>query len=225
MLIATTELERYWIKVYQDYEAIWKHDGNPKRPHVVVRSKLHSGGFVNSGLVVQNPTILDIATGDLANELKHMSDFIDMPLVRRVIGPAMGAVTLSNDLARNIADQFQIDCLTAYAEKTDTGMVLARGLVEPDEVAIICEDTLTTGDTVEQTILAVEAVGAKAAPLVLVLVNRSGLKEVGGRRIVSLINHHMPTWPADQCPLCKEGSEAIEDPKLGDNWLRLNAQY
>jgi hypothetical protein len=52
-------------------------------------------------------------------------------------------------------------------------------------------------------------------------VNRSGLKEVNGLKIIALIDRHLPIWEAAECPLCKGESEAI--PAKGDNWQRLMA--
>ena len=61
-------------------------------------------------------------------------------------------------------------------------------------------------------------------PFVAVLVNRSGLTEVGGKKIVALIDRPMPMWTPDECPLCKAGSEAIRA-KGSENWARLKATY
>ena len=87
---------------------------------------------------------------------------------------------------------------------------------------MLCEDVLTTGGSVDLTIDAVESSGGAVMPFILVLVNRSGLTEASGKKIITLINRPMPMWIPDECPLCREGSEAIR-PK--DNWARLNASY
>jgi hypothetical protein len=54
-------------------------------------------------------------------------------------------------------------------------------------------------------------------------VNRSGLTEVNGMKIVALIDHPMPMWAPEECPLCPQGSEAIR--AKGENWARLTAAY
>lgn len=54
---------------------------------------------------------------------------------------------------------------------------------------------------------------------ILVLVNHTGLKEINGMKIISLIDKEMPMWQPNDCPLCKAGSIAVR-PK--DNWELLN---
>ena len=89
---------------------------------------------------------------------------------------------------------------------------------------VLCEDVLTTGGSVDLASTAVTNAGGTTLPFILVLVNRSGLKEVSGKKIIALIDRPMPTWAPDECPLCKEGSEAIR-PKGPPEWARLNDSY
>ena len=81
---------------------------------------------------------------------------------------------------------------------------------------------LTTGGSVDRAATAVTNAGGIVLPFLLVLVNRSSLTEASGKKIVALIDRSMPMWTPDECPLCKDGSEAVR-PK--DNWARLNATY
>ena len=92
----------------------------------------------------------------------------------------------------------------------------------PNQSILLCEDVLTTGGSVDLAATAVTNAGGIVLPFILVLVNRSGLTEANGKKIVALIDRPMPMWTPEECPLCKQGSEAIR-PK--DNWMRLNAAY
>ncbi len=92
----------------------------------------------------------------------------------------------------------------------------------PKKRILLCEDVLTTGSSVGYTETAIFDAGGTTLPFILVLVNRSGLKEVNGKKVVTLIDHPMPMWMPDECPLCKQSSEAIR-PK--EEWVRLNAIY
>jgi hypothetical protein len=85
----------------------------------------------------------------------------------------------------------------------------------------ISEDVLTTCGSIDLTATAVTNAGGIVLPVILALVNRSGLTEVSGKKIIALIDRPMPMWTPDECPLCKVGSEALR-PK--DNWAKLNAQ-
>jgi orotate phosphoribosyltransferase len=92
------------------------------------------------------------------------------------------------------------------------------------EKILLCDEVITTGESIRLAIKAVEKENAVVLPRIVALVNRSGLDEIDGRKIVALITYPMPQWHSDECPLCKVGSEAIS-PKVGNNWKRLNAVY
>jgi len=219
--------ESDWIKAYQKKGALWIHDGNPKRPHALLASGNHSSGFFNSEIVMEHPHSLNQAASDLVELLvdnRHHPRDID-----RVVGPAMGAITLAHDVARQINLRSGRQCLRAYTEKDGEGeskrMVFKRTAIQLGEFVLLVEDVLTTGGSVDLTAAAVINAGGRVAPFVAVIVNRSGLKEMGGKKILSLIDHSMPMWtPSEECPLCKNGSEAVR-PKNTVSWERLNATY
>ncbi|OHA24359.1 MAG: hypothetical protein A3B11_02265 [Candidatus Taylorbacteria bacterium RIFCSPLOWO2_01_FULL_44_26] len=214
-----------WISQYQQKNALWIHDGNPKRPHALLTSGKHSNGFFNSRLVIPDEVLLCAAASDLLELFTQQSG--DVSKVQGVVGPQTGATKL----AELVSDQIMVtrgECFWASPAKNESdgqkSMVFSdeeRGLVRSQYV-LLCEDVLTTGGSVDLTIDAVESSGGAVMPFILVLVNRSGLTEASGKKIITLINRPMPMWIPDECPLCREGSEAIR-PK--DNWARLNASY
>lgn len=213
-----------WISQYQQKGALWIHDGNPQRPHALLTSGKHSNGFFNSELVMEDSILLDEACFDLVKLLER-EDLV-LNDVDRVVGPAMGAITLAHDISRHIGRARDRFCLRAYTEKEPAGnsfvMQFKKTKIRPGERILAVEDVLTTGGSVNLTADAVELDGGTVLPFVAVLVNRSGLTEASGKKIVALIDRPMPMWVADECPLCKEGSEAIR-PKGTENWGRLNA--
>jgi orotate phosphoribosyltransferase len=218
----------YWIDAYQNCGALWVHDGSPKRPHALLTSGMHSNGFFNSSIVSEDPALIIEASFDLA---RIVAGEINIDLLTYVIGPSMGAVVLAHCVASDFQRRTRELCKSSFTEKVEqpdgtTAMVLKRSTLKEgaDEVLVV-EDVLTTGGSIEKTIEAVSQAGGHVAPVVAVLVNRSGLTHVrGGRKIVSLIDQSMPMWLASECPLCKRGSEAIR-PKGTGNWAQLNASY
>lgn len=217
-----------WIKAYMKKGALWFHDENMKRPHALLTSGKHSSGFFNSECVMEDSLLLDQACLDLVQMLA-MQGAVNINNIDRVVGPAMGAVTLAHSTSVHISRARGRVCLRAFTEKEIgldgvTRMVFKRTAIRPGERILIVEDVLTTGGSVDLTESAILEAGGTVLPFVAVLVNRSGLKEVGGKGIVSLIDRSMPIWGPEECPLCKQGSEAIR-PKGVDNWARLNASY
>jgi orotate phosphoribosyltransferase len=215
-----------WIECYERKGALWIHDGNADRPHALLTSGLHSSGFFNSELVMEDSYLLDEACADLVETLETVCHSHRR---LRVVGPAMGAITLADGLARHLAEvRLPSGCLRAYTEKEGEGenlkMVFKRTTIHEGEEILLCEDVLTTGGSVGRAVKAVEEAKGIVLPYIAILVNRSGLSEVDGRKIVALIDCSMPMWAAEECPLCKQDSEAIR-PKGKENWARLKAKY
>lgn len=217
--------EKGWIKAYEERRALWIHDGNPMRPHALLRSGQHSGCYFNSSVVMEDPFLLSEAVHDLALALVRKG--VRLQEVDRVVGPAMGAITLAHELARIITRDTRYlrhkPCLTGYAEREGNEMVFKRTVIVSGERVLVVEDVLTTGWSSTLTMNAATRAGGHLLPFKAVLVNRSDLAELGEGSVVALINRAMPMW-SDECPLCKEGSEALR-PKGTENWARLNAQY
>lgn len=221
------QTEAEWIKQYKERKAYWVHDGNPRRPHALLASGNHSNGFFNSELVMEDPALLDRAVDDLLNSLR--AEGLELNSMDRVVGPAMGAITLAHDMARQITWRRNHPCLRGYAEKQivegkKESMKFVRTPVSPGERLLPVEDVTTTTESVKMMIDAAVKAQCTIAPFVGVLVNRSGVTEVAGCKIVALITKPMPIWEPDQCPLCIQGSTALK-PKESDNWRSLNAVY
>lgn len=216
----------WWVKAYQKNEAYWLHDGNPKRPHALLTSGLHSNGFFNSQKIIPIDELMRAAAKDFHQLVIRAG--VDLDEVDFVVGPQTGATRLAEVICDDIRKFTGGSCLWASPAKSEKDG--AKSMVfEPLDLArldetkvLLCEDVLTTGGSVELAAKAVEAAGGELLPYVLVLVNRSGLQEVGGREVIALIDEPMPMWTPEECPLCAQGSEAVR-PK--ENWALLNAEY
>ena len=213
-----------WIGEYKKKNALWIHDGNPKRPHALLTSGMHSNGFFNSRLVIPDEILLRDAASDLLELFARQGG--DVSKINGVVGPQTGATKLAELLSDQISAFNRDDCFWASPAKHDDGgrktMVFDRQELDTlrGQYVLVCEDVLTTGGSVDLTTDAIDDAGSASAPFILALVNRSGLTHIGNRAIIALINHHMPIWTPDECLLCKQQSEALR-PK--ENWDKLNA--
>lgn len=204
-----------WKQIFQDHGAIWIHDGKPARPHALLTSGLHSDGFVNCTLVTQHATLLQrivSAPDGLAPKLpKEKVDW--------VIGSAYGAVTLA------YAVGLQLHARSGFTEKDGEGMKLSRFEISPTDKVLVVEDTISTGGSTLKTIEGIQKAGVPAGnilPYIICLVNRSGSDALAGRELRPLIKTDIHTWKAEECPLCKSGSQAVR-PK--SHWKDLTASY
>jgi|WetSurMetagenome_2_1015567.scaffolds.fasta_scaffold36362_3 orotate phosphoribosyltransferase len=213
-----------WLDEYKRCGALWIHDGNPRRPHALLTSGKHSDGFFNSGLVAEEPSLLVAAVDDL---LCAVVEQVDTSSVDYVVGPATGAIVLAHCLAHALdANPYSgRPCRSTFAEKLEDGtMALKRTTLREGSEVLVVEDVITTGGSVERTVEAVARAGGRSISVVAALVNRSGLKEVQGRKVVALVDHPVASWSPEECPLCAQGSEAVR-PKGAESWARLRADY
>jgi orotate phosphoribosyltransferase len=125
--------------------------------------------------------------------------------VDAVIGPAMGGIVLAYELSRALGAR------GFYTERGEDGkMTLRRGFaISRGERVIVAEDVMTTGGSAAELIEIAEAAGAEVAGVVA-LVNRGGAKRFEGRRVAFALQVELPTYTAEECPLCKKGIALVK---------------
>ena len=208
------EKMKHWIELLRQINALWIHDNNPRRPHALLTSGKHSNGFFNGSLAICNPDLLN----QLCKALIRQVDLTRLQAPQLVVGSAMGAITIAYEIARQLDDKTQ----AGFTEKAGDLMELKRFPIKPGHRVLVVEDVLTTGGTTKKTIDGIKKADGNILPFILVLVNRSGLSQIDDYKLISLIDHHLPIWTPEECPLCQMGSIALR-PK--DNWEALNASY
>lgn len=206
--------EEGWRQVFQQAGAFWLYQGDPcaERSHAELTSGKCSNGFFNGTKVTEDVRLLASSCQDLYLRLKTAG--LDPRQVHRVVGPAVGAITFAHNLALAMFCQ-----KSGYTEKDGENQILRRFEVTGENI-VACDDTITTCGSVQKTIAAGRAGGAKMLPFIPVICNRSGLHEVEGFRIVSLISPNIGAWDPNQCPYCAVGSKRLR-PKA--HWAELTA--
>jgi orotate phosphoribosyltransferase len=221
-----TRTQKQWIEEYEKMRALWIYGGNPSHRHVKLPSERHSGVFFDSQLVTNDEVLFCDAACNLMKLLSNSGEVEGFNLV--IVGPQTGATTkLAELLSEAIYPYLRRVC--PWASPTIDGeksVVFTKDELRilPGEHVLLCKDVLITGESVDFLDLTEKAVteaGGIVLPLVLTLMNGSGLEEINGKKIIALINHPMSTWEAHECPLCKDGSEVIR-PEGEENWALLN---
>ncbi len=203
---------RDWLKEFKLHGAIWLHCGDPRAPHALLTSGLHSDGFVNTTAVTCRPELIEGILKSPDGLGPHLEEARGADWV---IGSAMGAITLAHSAASVLR------CRSGFTEKDGDRMTLARFHTLPGEKVLLVEDVITTGGSTLKTFDAVAGTGAEILPFLLALVNRSGRERLhagkperdrdGGISIEirALITLDIKTWRPDECPLCKNGSASL----------------
>jgi orotate phosphoribosyltransferase len=130
-----------------------------------------------------------------------------------VVAPALGGIVVAQEVGR------QLGVRTIFAERKDGAMQIRRGFaVTAGERALVCEDVVTTGGSVQEVInLVRERQGVLAG--VACIVDRSGGKvQFAGvpEALVSVLRMNAVTYKPDACPLCAQGIPAVKPGSRGN---------
>lgn len=163
--------------------------------HVVYASGRHGSAYVNKDAVYPHTEAIAELCGLLADTARA-----DQPEL--VCGPALGGIILSQWVGHHLGVP------SVYAEKADDGMALRRGYdrLVRDRRVLVVEDVLNTGGSVQQANAAVRAAGGTVVA-VAALCNRGGVTaaQLGVPALHVLVSLSLDSWPAEQCPLCRDG--------------------
>jgi len=162
--------------------------------HFLLRSGLHSDHYFQCALLLQHTNIATEICTALAENFKGMD-------IETVISPAVGGLIVGQEVGRALG------CKAIFAEKDDnSNLLLRRGFtLREGERVLIAEDVVTKGGRVQQTIDLVRSYGAIPVG-VAVITDRSAGDVDFGIPFKSLVKLSLPTFTADECPLCKVGA-------------------
>jgi len=160
--------------------------------HFLLTSGRHSDRYFQCALVLQHPAYCEALCRELAARFSG-------DRVETVIGPAMGGVVISYEVARILKAR------SIFTERENGKMTLRRGFsVSPGERVLVVEDVITTGGSVREVIEYARERGAEVVGAG-VLVDRSGGKAGLGARTESLAQIPAVSYSPEECPLCGKG--------------------
>jgi len=198
-------------KIYMDAEALLEG-------HFKLSSGNHSGFYLQSAKVLENPKTAKILAEALAKQIKESGIEIDT-----VCSPALGGLIAGFALATALDVRF------IFAERVDGVMNIRRGFeVSKGEKVLMCEDIITTGGSAMEAALAVKELGGEIVAAAA-LANRgfckrehsdiqrqSNCKLPEDIPFFALADFTFQMYTPDVCPLCKDGSEAIKPGSRGN---------
>jgi orotate phosphoribosyltransferase len=169
--------------------------------HFLLSSGLHSPRYLQCARVLMDPRLATELGRALADRLR---DELGGAQPGAVVAPALGGVLVAHEVARAFG------CRGLFTERQDGVMSLRRGFVlGAGEPVVVVEDAITTGRSTREVLDAMKTHGARVLA-VGSLVDRSvGEVDFGVPRC-SLVRLEVPTYPADSCPMCAEGSRPVK---------------
>lgn len=160
--------------------------------HFRLSSGLHSDTYLQCARLLMWPERAEAAGRALAELLSEFRPGV-------VVSPALGGLIIGHETARALSTRF------LFVERQEGRFGLRRGFrLESGEPAVIVEDVFTTGKSTRETIEAVESAGGSvvAAGSIVDRGIPAGALSVPSRSLLSL---SVPAWPAEGCPLCRQG--------------------
>lgn len=212
--------KKNWEQVMKDAGSLWIHNGNPAKPHAELTSGKHSSGYNNGAKLVAKPAVLaDVVAGMIENAKGYLHN--EIPDV--IMGPAMGAVTIGHEWARQLNTNFAFTEPVQNATDTKKEQVLKRFEIPKGARVLVVEDMVTTGGSIQKTIDTLQNLDVHIYPFVPIILDWSAGKPEAldsAYTLIPLIRATMSVWEPSSCELCNKGSRALR-PKA--HWNELNA--
>ena len=198
-------------KIYMDADALLEG-------HFKLSSGNHSQFYLQSAKVLEDPKTAKLLAEALAKQIQDSGLEIDT-----VCAPALGGLIAGFALATALDVRF------IFAERVEGVMTIRRGFeVSKDEKVLMCEDIITTGGSAMEAAKAVESLGGKIVGAAA-LANRGFCKrehsDIEAKPncklpkdipFFALADFTFEMYSPDECPLCKDGSEAIKPGSRGN---------
>lgn len=201
-----------------DVKAIYMKADALLEGHFKLSSGNHSQYYLQSAKVLEDPKTAKLLADALAVQINASGLHIDT-----VCAPALGGLIAGFALAT------ALDKRSIFAERVNGEMQIRRGFeIKPGERVLICEDIITTGGSALEAARAIEALGGEVVAFAA-LANRGFCKRNGSalerkdncslpqnKPLFALADFDFEMYAPDNCPLCKNGSEAIKPGSRGN---------
>jgi orotate phosphoribosyltransferase len=180
-------------------KAVLESCGALRQGHFLLSSGLHSSAYVQCALLLAEPRRARAVGAALAEDLTNAGVIVDS-----VLSPALGGVIIGHEVAAALGAPFR------FVERDGVGLALRRGFeLRPGERFVVVEDVVTTGKSTREAAAVGQQAGGEWVAVGSIL-DRSGGKvdlPVPRRALLEL---DLPTWPAESCPLCAQGSKPVK---------------
>jgi orotate phosphoribosyltransferase len=176
---------------------LYRRSGALLDGHFRLTSGLHSSGFMQCALVLQDPVTAETLGRELAQHLRPLAATV-------VLSPALGGLIIGHEVARALSVR------AIFAERQDAVLTLRRGFtLSASDRVIVIEDVVTTGKSTRETMQVAEMAGATVVGAGSI-VDRSGGSSHLGVPYTSLLKIDLPTYQPESCPLCAAGQAVVK---------------
>lgn len=165
--------------------------------HFLLSSGKHSNRYCQCAKLLQYPDKAAKVLKVVADKLKD----VDFDII---VGPAMGGVVVSYELARQTGKP------GIFAERQDGNMTIRRGFeIKKGQKAIISEDVITTGKSFLEVVDIIKSLGGEVVGITCIVDRRAEGVEVD-YPLYSAVKLDIKSYEKEECPMCKEGTPYIK---------------
>jgi orotate phosphoribosyltransferase len=180
-----------------DVLSLFRRSGAFLEGHFRLSSGLHSPGYLQCALVLQNPRDAEALGAALAERVRALD-------VNCVLSPALGGIVIGQEVAR------ALDVRALFAERQDGTLTLRRGFtLSPEDRVLVVEDVVTTAGSTRETMKVAGQHGAQVVGACSI-VDRSGGTHALDVPYEALLALDVPTYDEPDCPLCKQGQPIVK---------------
>ena len=128
---------------------LYRRTGAYLEGHFRLSSGLHSPGYMQSALVLQNPADAASLGSEIAAAVSHLKPTV-------VLSPALGGLIIGHEVARALGVR------AIFAERAGgTALSLRRGFsLDAADRVLVVEDVFTTGKSTRETMVVAQEAGA-----------------------------------------------------------------
>lgn len=182
---------------------LFRDSGALLEGHFRLTSGLHSPGYLQCALVLQDP-------GRAARLGSAIADIVRPLRITAVLSPALGGIVIGHEVARALGVR------AIFAERQDGRLQLRRGFsLDASDRVLVVEDVVTTGGSTRETLDVARATGA-ATVGAAAIVDRSGTEPNLGVPFHALLQIALPTYEPAACPLCAQGTSVVKPGSRGE---------
>jgi orotate phosphoribosyltransferase len=198
-----------WTHHFRRMGALWESNGSEQFHVETSLGGAHVDKYFNSDVVLCSPDLTArIVRSALAPALAKLESVPNW-----VIGYAPFGLFLAYAVARAVGARCAYaDPAAEYATHFD---------IEAAASVLVVADDVYSGQSVIKTVEAVERRGGRVASFVFCLANMSGEERLGDREIVAATALGAKRYPAEECPMCAQGSQPL---LARPNWRTLTAR-
>lgn len=165
--------------------------------HFLLSSGKHSNRYCQCARLLQYPDKAE----KVISVIKDKLNGVDFDII---VGPAMGGVIVSYELAR------QTHKPGIFAERKEGNMCIRRGFeIKKGDKVIISEDVVTTGKSFMEVAKIIEDIGAEVVAVACIVDRRA--EDIKLKYpLYSACKLKVETFDEKDCPLCKKGIAFIK---------------